>query len=88
MKLAISRLLIAAVIMAGTFGIGAGVHSAEARPRFTPPPVVLVCHWVPAHGGFYIQIHTRFPGLFARLFPNDVINPADGVCPISPGAPD
>jgi hypothetical protein len=66
-----------------------GVSGAQADPGqgegHTP---VVVCHWVPAHGGSFVVITVDDDGADGNKnleahagHENDVINPPDGLCP-------
>jgi hypothetical protein len=84
MKLANSaRLLIASLALTAGIG-GAAAASAGTGGGHTP---IVVCHWVPAHGGSYIVITVDDDGASGNKnlqghmgHPNDIMGNADGTC--------
>jgi len=76
------------VVVALAAGATLGVTAAQADPGqgegHTP---VVVCHWVPAHGGSFVVITVDDDGADGNKnlqahagHENDVIAPVDGVC--------
>jgi hypothetical protein len=77
------------VVVALAAAAALGVSGAQADPGqgegHTP---VVVCHWVPAHGGSFVVITVDDDGAKGNKnleahagHENDIIAPEDGVCP-------
>lgn len=70
-------------ILGGMFGAAAGTVFSVDQHIAT-----VVCHWTPAHGGWYVDIVVDDDGADGNAnleahagHENDVINPEGGVCP-------
>ena len=53
MKRIVAPAIVASLLVGAAFGLTNGQASAEPGEGHTP---VRVCHWVPAHGGSYVEI--------------------------------
>jgi hypothetical protein len=89
MKRAAIRLLAGAAVFGAVFGGGAGIVAGQGEGH-TP---VVVCHWVPAHGGSFVTIVVDDDAANGNAnlqahagHVNDIIAPEGGVCPT--GDPD
>jgi hypothetical protein len=84
----LKRIVSVMVVIALAAAAALGVTGARADPGqgegHTP---VVVCHWVPAHGGSFVVITVDDDGADGNKnleahagHVNDIINPPDGVC--------
>ena len=82
------RIIGAVAVVALVAAAGLGVNGALAEGGGEGHTPVVVCHWVPAHGGSFVVITVDDDGADGNKnlqahasHENDVINPPDGVCP-------
>ena len=83
MKRALVGAVAGVAILGGTFGGAASVGLSADQHIAT-----VVCHWTPAHDGWYVDIVVDDDGADGNSaleahygHENDVINPEGGVCP-------
>jgi hypothetical protein len=81
----ISVMVVVSLAAAATLGV-TGVRAQSGHGEGHTP--VVVCHWVPAHGGTYITIVVDDDGANGNKnlqahagHENDIIAPDGGVCP-------
>ena len=82
MKRALIGALAGAAVLGGTFGAAAGSVLSVDQHIAT-----VVCHWTPAHDGWYVEIVVDDDGADGNAaleahasHENDIINPEGGSC--------